>query len=931
MAAVTVTPATGGSSISADTAGGAYTSLTDPIISEGITADIGVGTIILNAPPGFIFDIGGIAPTILVTRTAGGGPNSRNINGVASGTSLPITSITTTQITFTVTSGTTNGVTNSLTWQNIRARPSAGTPLASGNITKSGTSLISGVTDGTTNFGTLTEIAGAKTQLVITTQPSSSATTATDFGTKPIVAVRDQFGNTVTADNVTAITYTAVLSTAVCGGTAGSGTLTSTPPSGAAVSSGVMTYTAMQYSAAESIKICFSSSGITSALSNAIVVNVANIAPATPVNTAPANGAIINNTLTPALSASAFSDPDFDLFAASQWQVTTIPGNYTSPVWDSGPTGPAITTVTVGTALSNDTTYYWHVRYQDSAGLFSAYSSETSFTIANIAPNTPLNIAPSASSTVTTLTPLLEGSTYSDPEINAHSGTQWQIAQAADFISPVFNFTSLTGEISRAVPPNILSNFTNYYWRVRYQDNFVSDHWSNYSSPTGFTIAISSIAVKIQPIAGKTDFFAGDTVPMDVQVINFSTGSPINDAITIISIYNPSGTKIVNQQVMNYISGSNGIYRFSFTIPSTDGVYLYEVKAEKGGQSGFGAANFQVGTMAIMASEVSIIKSDVVIIKTAQQQAAKVTASDVSELQSGKTYRLKIWVEDFESNPVDAFAVPTVTLYDGVRNIVVASSSMAKLSTGTYEFIYFTNSGQVQGLWEASVFVPLSSAKTANRSDFFQLLGSPAQVKINSISDNTVPSIAANIIITNEGGAPFEYQYEYCIIAEQLNQCGGSDDVAYALAAKLINPGQDFVTDLTLTVPGPGDYFFKIVVYWGTERSGASKQFTAIAEVGGPAPIPTPTPVTISGGGGPRFLISEVPPTVTKAPSIWDIILERIKDILNLIFAANKKITEIERRVANLESVTKKLVPIVVPREEILVPEKRIPLRIRLE
>ena len=271
-ATAAVTAATGGSAISADTAGGSYTSLTGSVISEGATADIGTGTIILNVPSGFIFDTGGTAPTVLVTRIAGSGTNTRNINDVASGTSLAITSITTTQITFTVTASTSNGVRNSLTWQNIRVRPSAGTPLAIGNITKSGTSSIVGVT-GSTNFGTLTEVAGAKSQITITTQPSSSAVVNTDFTTKPVVAIQDQFGNTVTSDNSTTITRTAVLSTQTCGGTAGSGTLTSTPASGAAVTAGVMTYTAMQYSFGESIKICVSSSGITSALSDAITVN----------------------------------------------------------------------------------------------------------------------------------------------------------------------------------------------------------------------------------------------------------------------------------------------------------------------------------------------------------------------------------------------------------------------------------------------------------------------------------------------------------------------------------------------------------------------------------------------------------------------------------------------------------------------------------
>ena len=193
FASAAVTPATGGSSISADTTGGSYTTLTGPIISEGATGDINTGTIILNAPSGFIFDIGGTAPTIRIDCIGGCTTKNDNINNTISGNSVPITSITTTQITKNIAQETNNGVTNSLTWQNIRVRPSIGTPLASGNTTASGTSVISGV-DGTTNFGTLTEVAGADNNLLYSVQPSNTTRTAV---MSPVVQVQiqDQFGN----------------------------------------------------------------------------------------------------------------------------------------------------------------------------------------------------------------------------------------------------------------------------------------------------------------------------------------------------------------------------------------------------------------------------------------------------------------------------------------------------------------------------------------------------------------------------------------------------------------------------------------------------------------------------------------------------------------------------------------------------------------
>src|SRR5205814_7733915 len=110
------TPATGGGAISADAAGGTFTTLTGPTYSENASANAGTGTISLIAPSGFIFDTGGTAPTVLITRLSGSGSGANNINGVGGGTAVAMTSVTTTQLTFTVTSSSISAVTCSLTW-----------------------------------------------------------------------------------------------------------------------------------------------------------------------------------------------------------------------------------------------------------------------------------------------------------------------------------------------------------------------------------------------------------------------------------------------------------------------------------------------------------------------------------------------------------------------------------------------------------------------------------------------------------------------------------------------------------------------------------------------------------------------------------------------------------------------------------------------
>src|SRR3989344_7956494 len=90
-----VTGATGGTQILADTAGGDYTPIIGPVISQIKAGDIKKGTIILTVPSGFVFDTDGIAPVVLVTRTGGSGADSRNINGLASGSMIPVTGTST--------------------------------------------------------------------------------------------------------------------------------------------------------------------------------------------------------------------------------------------------------------------------------------------------------------------------------------------------------------------------------------------------------------------------------------------------------------------------------------------------------------------------------------------------------------------------------------------------------------------------------------------------------------------------------------------------------------------------------------------------------------------------------------------------------------------------------------------------------------------
>ncbi len=107
-------------------------------------------------------------------------------------------------------------------------------------------------------------------------------------------------------------------------------------------------------------------------------VFVSSQPPQQPGNSSPVAGAytVLGPTL---LSNATFADPEGDSHAASQWQVRTAQGDYSSPVWESVSSASLTSVAVPDGVLTGGTTYYWRVRYRDNFGAWSSYSDETFF------------------------------------------------------------------------------------------------------------------------------------------------------------------------------------------------------------------------------------------------------------------------------------------------------------------------------------------------------------------------------------------------------------------------------------------------------------------------------------------------------------------------------------------------------------------------
>jgi hypothetical protein len=200
-------------------------------------------------------------------------------------------------------------------------------------------------------------------------------------------------------------------------------------------------------------------------------------------------------------------------------------------------------------------------------------------------PDTPSNVSPSDGATDVSLTPTLQSSSFSDPDLfDIHTASQWQITmRSGDYFDPLFDSGRDRSHLTViVVPSGMLSYSATYYWHVRYRDNH--KHWSEWSPETPFTTVSSPGDVAV-PVA-VTDLAAiGSTsnsvtltwtAPGDDGNSGAASSYDIRYSTATITDANWGSAIQCNGEPVPKVAGSNE----TFTIPglSPDTTYYLSMK-----------------------------------------------------------------------------------------------------------------------------------------------------------------------------------------------------------------------------------------------------------------------------------------------------------------------------------------------------------------
>lgn len=238
------------------------------------------------------------------------------------------------------------------------------------------------------------------------------------------------------------------------------------------------------------------------------------------------------STAIPVLTAFDWSD----VAGATSYTLTIATDNTFTTIVSVTP-GIVSSNYTLGTPLSNFTTYYWKVR---STHNFTPTGTSETFQFQTTLAS-PAIVSPPHLSTGVTIHPLLDWNS-----VSGATGYQLQFSANAGFTVPLL-IDSITAGTSLLVS-NILANSTSYYWRVRAVNSGDSSLWSSAS----FTTVAEVLPYLNHPVNNATVY----SLTPDVywQIIVSPTGISYDVQYSMDSTFPAPGTVTIDAGVANTIA-----------------------------------------------------------------------------------------------------------------------------------------------------------------------------------------------------------------------------------------------------------------------------------------------------------------------------------------------------------------------------------------
>ena len=196
------------------------------------------------------------------------------------------------------------------------------------------------------------------------------------------------------------------------------------------------------------------------------------MAPTTPVMSEPADAAT-GVTETPTVSIAAYASPGDTAQQSIQFQIATV-DTFATVLYDTGYLAAALSHTVPASILAANTTFYVRARVQDAAGLWSNWSTTTSFTTATsyVYIQTPVLVSPANNAIDVVEQPTMQTGAFAvSGGTDTHAASQWQIRTAAGtWDTPHYDSGDSSDLISHVVPAGVLAAGQSiYYMRARHK------------------------------------------------------------------------------------------------------------------------------------------------------------------------------------------------------------------------------------------------------------------------------------------------------------------------------------------------------------------------------------------------------------------------------------------------------------------------------